>query len=82
MCGSFHRVDLGDDGFSPTEDMAHSWRQQYIPAKHIGLFPPCCAVGFQELELGRVIGEGSFGQVWLAKYCQTPGGGLPVITAS
>ncbi|GAB4816196.1 hypothetical protein N2152v2_003242 [Parachlorella kessleri] len=29
-------------------------------------------VGFQELELGRVIGEGSFGQVWLAKYCQTP----------
>eukprot|EP00887_Chlorella_sp_A99_P007218 scaffold2.g7218.t1 len=29
------------------------------------------SVLFSELELGRVIGEGSFGQVWVARWCQT-----------
>lgn len=29
-------------------------------------------VEFHELDLGKTIGEGSFGQVFLAKYCHTP----------
>ncbi|GAB4815801.1 hypothetical protein N2152v2_002847 [Parachlorella kessleri] len=28
-------------------------------------------VGFEELELAKAVGEGSFGQVYLAKYCHT-----------
>ena len=41
------------------------------PATHAFTHP---AVEFQELELGKVLGEGSFGAVCLAKYCQTTGG--------
>jgi len=35
--------------------------------------PTLVAVGFEELELAKAVGEGSFGQVYLAKYCHTIG---------
>lgn len=38
-----------------------------------------CAVNFQELDLGKAVGEGSFGQVFLAKYYRAIGEGAALV---